>query len=63
MAGAIIAPLEKLDAPKSLDFVHKIEGWPGEPDWRYEAIRNLVAFVERQTGKDLGSEHMMKSEK
>lgn len=42
--------------------VHKIEGWPGEPEWRYEAFRNLVTFVERQTGKDLGSGHMMKSE-
>lgn len=41
----------------------KIEGWPGEPKWRYEAFRKLLAFVERETGKDLGSGYMIEFEK
>jgi hypothetical protein len=31
--------------------VHKIEGWLGEPGWRYEAFWNLVAFVEDKQEK------------
>ena len=40
--------------------VYKAEGWPGEPVWRYEAIRGMLEFIERQTGKDLGSKRMKK---
>jgi hypothetical protein len=36
----------------------KIEGWPGEPEWRRKAICDMFKFVERETGKDLGSTFM-----
>lgn len=45
----------------SIDFynakghVCKIEGWPGEPQERYASIRRLFEFIERETGKDLGT--------
>jgi hypothetical protein len=37
---------------------YKMEGWPGEPKWRYEEFRNLVAFLERELGKELGSGYL-----
>ena len=40
--------------------VHTIEGFPGEADWRYTNFRELLEFVEWQTGKDLGSKFMDK---
>lgn len=39
--------------------VHKSEGWPGEPEWRYKGARDLFEFIERQTGKDIGSKYMV----
>lgn len=39
--------------------VYRSEGWPGEPEWRYQGARDLFEFIERKTGKDLGSKYMM----
>ena len=36
----------------------KIEGWPGEPEWRRKSICDMFKFIERETGKDLGSRFM-----
>ena len=42
--------------------VRKAEGWPGEPKWRHKAVRDMCKFIERWTGKDLGSLRMQEQQ-
>lgn len=42
----------------STKMVYKAEGWPGEPILRYDEMRRMFQFIERETGKDLGSSYM-----
>ena len=45
-------------ARKAKGLADKIEGWPGEPEWRRKSICDMFKFIERETGKDLGSRFM-----
>lgn len=38
--------------------VEKMEGWPGENQWRYDEVRKIIEFAERIVGRELGAAKM-----
>ena len=38
--------------------IDEIEGWPGEDEWRYSQIKDIIEFSERYIPQDLGSRYM-----
>lgn len=40
------------------EVIHETEGWPGEDEWRYGMVRDILKFAERYIPMNLGSEYM-----
>lgn len=48
----------KIEFCSAKGIAYKAEGWPGEPEWRSKGVRDMFEFIERWTGKNLGSRYI-----